>query len=168
MFGIGMPELLLILAVALVVLGPKKLPELARSLGRGLAELKKATSDLKKDIDLGEDLKQVQQDFQEVKSGLQDIADTTLKEAPPPEYLEEAVSQEPEPPEIQPLSLEASFGMSGTEGPTFSAFPDPSPVDLHGGVDDIRLELEDAADRTCREFNPPFPEMTETPKTADV
>ena len=41
MFGIGMPELLLILALALVVLGPKKLPEIARSLGRGLAELKR-------------------------------------------------------------------------------------------------------------------------------
>ena len=41
MFGIGMPEFLLILVVALVVLGPKRLPELARSLGRGLAELKK-------------------------------------------------------------------------------------------------------------------------------
>ncbi len=55
MFGIGMPEFLLILVVALVVLGPKRLPELARSLGRGLAELKKTTGDLKQNIDLGDD-----------------------------------------------------------------------------------------------------------------
>ncbi len=47
MFGIGMPELLLILAVALIVLGPKKLPELARALGKGLAEFRRATDELK-------------------------------------------------------------------------------------------------------------------------
>jgi len=44
MFGIGTPELLVILVVALVVLGPKRLPEVARALGKGLAELRKATS----------------------------------------------------------------------------------------------------------------------------
>ena len=47
MFGIGGPELLLILAIALIVLGPKKLPELARALGKGLAEFRRATDDLK-------------------------------------------------------------------------------------------------------------------------
>jgi TatA/E family protein of Tat protein translocase len=47
MFGIGMPELLLILALALIVLGPKKLPELARALGKGMAEFRKATDELK-------------------------------------------------------------------------------------------------------------------------
>jgi Tat protein translocase TatB subunit len=47
MFGIGMPELLLILALALIVLGPKKLPELARALGKGMAELRRATEELK-------------------------------------------------------------------------------------------------------------------------
>jgi TatA/E family protein of Tat protein translocase len=47
MFGIGMPELLLILGVALIVLGPKKLPELARALGKGMAEFRRATDELR-------------------------------------------------------------------------------------------------------------------------
>ena len=47
MFGIGMPELLLILALALIVIGPKKLPDVAKAIGRGLAEFRRATDDLK-------------------------------------------------------------------------------------------------------------------------
>lgn len=46
MFGIGLPELLVILVVALIVLGPKRLPEVARTLGKGLAEFRRATSDI--------------------------------------------------------------------------------------------------------------------------
>ena len=42
-----MPELILILGVALIVLGPKKLPELAKTLGKGLAEFRRATEELK-------------------------------------------------------------------------------------------------------------------------
>ena len=47
MFDIGMPELFVIFIVALLVLGPKKLPELGRALGRGLGELKKALQEVK-------------------------------------------------------------------------------------------------------------------------
>lgn len=50
MFGIGFPELLLIMALALIVLGPKRLPDLAKALGRGIAEFKKATDELKKTL----------------------------------------------------------------------------------------------------------------------
>ncbi len=52
MFGIGMPELLLLLAIALIVIGPKKLPDLAKALGRGLAEFRRATDEFKNTINV--------------------------------------------------------------------------------------------------------------------
>jgi sec-independent protein translocase protein TatA len=51
MFGIGMPELMIIMVIALIVIGPQKLPDLAKSLGKGLAEFKRATDDFKQSIE---------------------------------------------------------------------------------------------------------------------
>jgi sec-independent protein translocase protein TatA len=51
MGSIGAPELIIILVVALIVFGPKKLPELGKSLGKGLAEFRKASSELKSTIE---------------------------------------------------------------------------------------------------------------------
>ncbi len=47
MFGIGLPEMILIMALALIVVGPDKLPDLARSLAKGIMELKKTAEGLK-------------------------------------------------------------------------------------------------------------------------
>ena len=52
MFGIGMPEMILILAIALIVIGPKKLPDIAKSLGRAIGEFRRATSDFKESMDV--------------------------------------------------------------------------------------------------------------------
>ena len=50
MFGIGIPELIIIAAVALVFIGPEKLPGVLRSIGRGLVEIKRATSDARSTV----------------------------------------------------------------------------------------------------------------------
>ncbi len=67
MFGIGMPEMILILAVALIVIGPKKLPELAKSLGKALGEFKNATRELKDAINLDGEVDGVKDTIQDLK-----------------------------------------------------------------------------------------------------
>ena len=75
MFGIGMTELLVILAIGVLVLGPKRLPELASSLGKGLAELKRASREAKReflgasDAPIGDAPPQVQAEVIEQPSG---------------------------------------------------------------------------------------------------
>lgn len=74
MFGIGMPELLMILAVALIIIGPKKLPELAKTLGRALGEFKRATNDLKESIQMETGLDDVGDEFHEVERDIKAAA----------------------------------------------------------------------------------------------
>jgi Tat protein translocase TatB subunit len=58
MFGIGMSELLVILVIALIFIGPKRLPEIAKGLGRAVNEFRRATDDIKKEVQKVEDLGQ--------------------------------------------------------------------------------------------------------------
>ena len=60
--SIGTPELLVIFVIALVVFGPRRLPELGRSLGRTIAEFKRATSDLQSTLEREIDLEARQKD----------------------------------------------------------------------------------------------------------
>lgn len=52
MFGLGVPEVIFILVLALLIFGPKRLPEIGRTLGRGMAEFRKASNDLKRTINV--------------------------------------------------------------------------------------------------------------------
>jgi len=67
MFGIGLPELLLILAIALIVVGPSKLPDLARALGRGYAEFRKATNELKETLDQDDTVRGIKNEFHSIQ-----------------------------------------------------------------------------------------------------
>ena len=72
MFGIGMPELILILAIALIVIGPKKLPDLAKSLGRAMREFRKATNEFKETLQIDEDLTDVKKAFDGLGKDIKD------------------------------------------------------------------------------------------------
>jgi Tat protein translocase TatB subunit len=63
MFGIDFPELLVIFAVALIVVGPKKLPDLARAFGRGYAEFRKAMNGLKSTLDQDDTMRGLKEEF---------------------------------------------------------------------------------------------------------
>lgn len=51
MFNLGAPELIIILVLALLIFGPKRLPQLGRTIGKGMAEFRKASNDLKRSIE---------------------------------------------------------------------------------------------------------------------
>jgi len=63
MFGIGTTELLVIFFLALILLGPKKIPQIAKSLGKAMGELRKVTEEVKEsvkeEVDLSEDLRKL-------------------------------------------------------------------------------------------------------------
>jgi len=94
-----MPELILIFVVALLVFGPKKLPELGKSLGRGLAEFKKASEDLKKTIE--DEIEQGKQEAASVKQSVAEVRatlDSAAPQAPAPAVPAEGAVPRTEPP----------------------------------------------------------------------
>lgn len=82
MFGIGMPEMILILAIALIVIGPKKLPDLAKSLGRAFAEFKRATSELKESFEIDSELKDIKTTFNDMSSEIKEAIDVDVDTKP--------------------------------------------------------------------------------------
>lgn len=115
MFGIGMPEMILLLAIALIVIGPKKLPDLAKSLGRAMNEFKKATREIKESMDIEGDLKEVKQSFDDLNKDVKDAVDINpLKSA-----QADASTAQDTPAEAPP---EASSG----DSPTAKTTEDPS------------------------------------------
>jgi len=90
MLDLGLSELLIILAVALIVLGPKKLPEVARSLGRGLAQFRRASEDLRRSILVEEDSWEREESSEALPrpspQPLEDDLPKKMREAPESDY----------------------------------------------------------------------------------
>jgi sec-independent protein translocase protein TatB len=101
MFDIGFDEFLLILVVALFVYGPSKLPDLARALGRGYAEFRRATNELKETFEQDETVREIRQEFQKAQNEVlfgKRLLDPLAPKPPPPA----ATSAAAEPPEATP------------------------------------------------------------------
>ncbi len=138
MFGIGMPEMLLILAIALIVIGPKKLPDLAKSLGRALREFKKATSELKESIDLDTDFREVKKNFRDSLTDSQTAAKDQPREGRPIKLDEEKVTalkeahdqwqQQSVAGQAQQSAVDFSGKEPGTPATTTAETPDGSSV----------------------------------------
>ncbi len=95
MFGIGTPELIVIFIVALVVLGPKRLPEVARSLGKALADLRNATSGVT------EELRNARVMLEEEARAVSNSVKQPLTTPPPPNVVAKNSVEEAAPPSAE-------------------------------------------------------------------
>ena len=102
MFGLGIPELIVIFVIALVVFGPKKLPDLGKSIGRAMAEFKKAQQEFQESVQA--EMKEVQKtsNLEELKKmgSLDDLTAANKTDADKPGEVKEAeqkTGQKPEP-----------------------------------------------------------------------
>jgi sec-independent protein translocase protein TatA len=97
MFGsIGMPELVIILVIALIIFGPRKLPELGRSLGRSLGEFKKASNELRSTLEEEvrvEEQKDARAKMEAEQSSAIDAARTEPADFEPPQSSDPTVSR---------------------------------------------------------------------------
>lgn len=121
MFGIGGPELLIICIVALIVIGPKKLPEMLRSLGKGLAEFKRVGNDVKSTLDQEVDRAEAESRKREVDEALAKRKAEKAKEEAEAARLEaeaakaEEASAAPEPVTVDVEAEPAVVDPAGTE-----------------------------------------------------
>jgi sec-independent protein translocase protein TatB len=130
MFGMGMPEILMILAIALVVIGPRKLPDLGRSLGRALKEFRKATNEFKSSLNIEDDLSDVRRSFNEMNTDLKSTLSAAAfgdKPKSPPE------AETGTPPEAPPDSTNTETPAADAAPPGDAAPEAAAPPDQENG-----------------------------------
>ena len=150
MFGIGLPELIFIMVIALIVIGPSKLPDLAKALGKGMAEFRKATQEIKESLDLDED-----EDVDHVVRLLEEAPEQERAEEPRAAGEQNVAGAQPDhdgreafrhvgaESRIAAHQVALGFGMLCTQdgvGP-----PEPQ-LRTGRGLVDLRQELEELAD----------------------
>jgi TatA/E family protein of Tat protein translocase len=128
MFGIGMPEMLMILAIALIVIGPKKLPDLAKSLGRAMREFKRATSEFKETLAVDNELTDVKKAFDDINTDIKDAVDITSP-------VKDMLSTDTDKPEEKTTEKNADGGAN--------AHGDSAGGDTAGTMDDLKQAFQD-------------------------
>ncbi len=170
MFGIGMPEMILILAIALIVLGPKKLPDLAKSLGRAMREFKKATSDFKESIEVDTDFKDVKKTLDDVDTELRESIDVTSSldsesESSDESIIDESESDEGEPDESKPESDEGAPDESKPESESEPASSDEGRIDDSESASSTDDEISESASSPDDEIDEPELDREESRKS---
>lgn len=110
MFGIGFQEMLIILVVVLIFFGPKRLPDLAKSLGKGIAEFKKASEEVRKGIE-----EAVKEEGEPAAEPPNTAPSPSVRTEPPP-----SPAKPPDPPEAQqgsiPFTVPSTMDVSREDG----------------------------------------------------
>jgi len=110
MFNIGLPELLIIAAIALIVFGPNKLPELAKSFGRAMREFRKATEEVK-------------ESFEAETKDLEELKDTLTQENLLADLGDEITASTEPPTETPPSEKETETSEAATEALAYHEAP---------------------------------------------
>jgi sec-independent protein translocase protein TatA len=117
MLNIGPLELLVILLIALVVVGPRKLPDLGRTIGNGLREFRKAQDEVRKSLQMDE-MKDVRREISDVQRGMRQALRFDEVVTPPSDNGTSPQPESPSPPASSPP--QPSDPASRTEDPTVS------------------------------------------------
>src|SRR5262249_7795076 len=129
MGSLGLPEILFIMVIALLIFGPKRLPEIGRTIGKGMAEFRKATNDLKNTISTELSI----EDEQPARPRRVDLASVAPMAAVAPHALPaETVAQMPQPshvPETSQTAAGAESAPAPESAPASALAPDTPPTE---------------------------------------
>jgi sec-independent protein translocase protein TatB len=136
MFGLGMGEIILIAVVALLVLGPERLPGAAKAIGKGIRDLRAQTKDLQQTIEKDT---QIGDAVRELRGALRGDPETLYKKATGEDFRDKPTPGEPKAPETgaaNPASEESPKASAPTPPPT----PTPPPIPTAGDSESPKAE----------------------------